>query len=899
MTVRNLEFAVNPKSVVVIGASKKPGSVGQVVFMNVVGGGFSGDIWAVNPKYRQIAGIPCYSRVAEVPRVPDLAVIAIPAPAVPTVIKELREKGTRAAIVISAGITERNGLRQAMLNEAKPGLLRIIGPNTIGLMVPQIGLNASFAHINPASGDIALLSQSGAITTSLIDWASDNGIGFSQIISLGDMADVDVGDCLDLLAADANTRAILMYLETIPEPRKFLSAARAASRLKPVIALKPGRHAAAAKAAATHTGALSSPDRVVDAAFKRSGVLRVSGLAELFDATETLAHFPPLESARVAIITNGGGAGVLTVDRLMDLNGQLATLTQSTIDALNRLLPPNWSGSNPIDIVGDATPARYRSALEAVSKDTGTDVILVLHCPTAIASSIPVAQSVASLTQNGMISGKPVLTCWLGEHTAREGRHVFSEAGIASYESPAAAAAAISHLVDWSRAQQALQRVPAILPSHSSQRCEIVRSILRHVAEEGRRLLTEPEAKSALAAYGIDVPLTLVASTAEAVEEATQQVLKVADRAVIKLLSKSVTHKSDVGGVVLNIETPDAAVEAAREMERRIRDTLPDADIMGFVVQPMIRRPSSHELLLGVDRDQAFGPIIMFGSGGTAVEVVKDTAVALPPLDDVLADDLISRTRISHLLEGFRDQKPANRTALRKAILAVSQIVADLPCITAMDINPLLADAEGVIALDVRIEINPERVEQLGPNPSFAIRPYPAEWETTLNFDHGTYLVRPIRPTDVNLYPAFLEKMTAEDLRLRFLGYRKFFPTSMLVRLTQLDYDREMAFVALDISSGELCGIARLSADPDHEVAEYGLVIRSDLKGKGLGWALLKHLIAYSTADGIRQIEGIIARENSAMLTMCRELGFKLRRDPDEGGLVIATLDLSKSGQDV
>ena len=446
MTVRNLEHAVHPKSVVVIGASVRKGSVGRVVVSNIVNGGFEGEVWPVNPKYKEVAGRRCFSRIKDIPSVPDLAVIVTPPATVPGLVRELGEKGTRAAVVITSGITEANGLRQAMLDAAKPFLFRIIGPNTVGLILPSLKLNASFAHMGANSGNIALLSQSGAIATSLIDWAAENGVGFSQIVSLGDMADVDVADCLDMLAGDAKTRAIVMYLESIPHPRKFMSAARAAARLKPVIAIKPGRHAAAAKAAATHTGALSGADRVVDAAFRRAGILRVQGLDELFDATETIARFPPLERTRAGIVTNGGGAGVLAVDRLMDCRGELAELSADTIKLLDKSLPANWSRANPVDIIGDASPERYQTAVKAVAEDPGTDVVVVLNCPTGLASPENAARAVASLAQSGRIAGKPVLTCWLGEHAARDGRRVLVEAGVASYETPEDVATAVSYL---------------------------------------------------------------------------------------------------------------------------------------------------------------------------------------------------------------------------------------------------------------------------------------------------------------------------------------------------------------------------------------------------------------------------------------------------------------------
>ncbi|RVD31691.1 bifunctional acetate--CoA ligase family protein/GNAT family N-acetyltransferase [Mesorhizobium sp. M4B.F.Ca.ET.017.02.2.1] len=892
MTIRNLEHAFAPKSVAVFGASVRDGSVGRVVFDNIVNGGFEGEIWPVNPKYSQVAGRRCYATAAELPGVPDLGVVVTPPETVPGIVRDLGQKGTRAAVVLTAGLTRENGLRQAMLDAARPTLLRIIGPNTVGLMIPPKKLNAGFAHMAARPGNIALLSQSGAIATSLIDWAADNNIGFSQIVSLGDMADVDVGDCLDMLAGDARTRAIVMYLETVPNPRKFMSAARAAARIKPVIAIKPGRHELAAKAAATHTGALSGADRVVEAALRRAGILRVKGLAELFDAAETIARFSPLERARVGIVTNGGGAGVLAVDQLVDGNGELAELSQTTIERLNDVLPRTWSHANPVDIVGDAAPERYKAAVEAVAADPGTDVVLVMNCPTGLGSPLAAAGAVAELAKAGRICGKPVLGCWLGERTAREGRRVLQGAGVASFETPADAAIAVSYLSDWSQAQRALLRTPSSRREDTVGGRDTVLAIFRQVASERRRMLTEPEAKAVISAYGIAVPETIVARSPAEVEAAARHLLKTSELVVVKLWSKAISHKSDIGGVVLNIAAASVARDAATAIRARLRKQAPIATVEGYAVQPMVVRRYAQELILGVSRDPIFGPVILFGSGGVAVEVLDDTAIALPPLDDVLAGDLIEHTRISRLLAGYRGRQPADRGAIIAALNGLSQMVVDFPCLVSMDINPLLADADGVIALDARIEIDPERVEQPAPNPALAIRPYPSSWSRDFSADGARYHIRPIKPADIVLYPEFLARISPDDLRLRFLSPRRNFPDQMLKRLTQLDYDRDIAFVALEAGTGALAGVGRLSCDPDHRVGEYALLVRTDLQGHGLGWELLRQIIHYARADKINRIEGIMLSENSKMLAMCREFGFSIAHHPDQAGLSLATLEV-------
>ncbi|RWK08963.1 bifunctional acetate--CoA ligase family protein/GNAT family N-acetyltransferase [Mesorhizobium sp.] len=892
MTIRNLEYAVSPRSIAVIGASGRAGSVGRVVFDNIVSGGFEGEIWLLNPKHSQVAGHRCYAKVADLPGIPDLAVIVTPPDSVPGIVRDLAEKGARAAVVITAGLNHENGLRQAMLDAAKPSLMRIIGPNTVGLIVPPAKLNASFAHMAAKPGNIALISQSGAIATSLIDWAAENDVGFSRIISLGDMADVDVGDCLDMLAGDFHTRAIVMYLETIPNPRKFMSAARAAARLKPVIAIKPGRHEQAAKAAATHTGALSGADRVVDAALRRAGVLRVKDLAELFDAAETIARYSPLEKARVGIVTNGGGAGVLAVDKLIDRGGELAELAPSTIERLNRELPSTWSHANPIDIVGDAAPERYGAALEALAADPETDVILVMNCPTGLGSSPDAARKVAELGDEGEIGGKPVLACWLGEQTAREGRRILTDAGIASFETPEDAAIAATYLGEWSRAQRALLRTPSSRSENATDGKAAAHAIFRQVAGEGRRMLTEPEAKAVIAAYGIPVPRTIVAGSVPEVVEAAGQLLETSERVVVKLLSRVVSHKSDVGGVVLDIATAEKAAEAAKSIETRLRAQAPGTKVDGYAVQTMVARKHAHELIVGMNLDPMFGPVILFGAGGIAVEVLDDTAIALPPLDDVLAGDLIAATRIGRLLAGYRDRKPADRVAIIAALNSLSQMIVDFPCLVSLDINPLLADAEGVIALDARIEIDPRRVNEPAPNAALAIRPYPSGWSRDFQSDGMSFFIRPIMPADVALYPAFLARISPDDLRLRFLSPRRNFPDQMLKRLTQLDYDRDIAFVALEKDTGALAGIGRLSCDPDHKTGEYALLVRSDLQGHGLGWDLLKQVIDYARAERIGRIEGTILNENRKMLTMCREFGFSVAHHPTEPGLSVAALEV-------
>ncbi|RYE88775.1 MAG: bifunctional acyl-CoA synthetase/GNAT family N-acetyltransferase [Hyphomicrobiales bacterium] len=872
MTVRNLDPCFRPRSVAIIGASPRPGSVGNIILNNVVGAGFDGPVMLVNPKYDRIGTLECFRSSTDLPEAPDLAVIATPPSTVPGVVADLAGRGCKAAVVVTAGVGSADGLRQKMLDAARPTLMRIVGPNTIGAISPWVRLNASFAPTNPAPGGIALVSQSGAMVTSIVDWAAAEGVGFSQLISLGDMADVDVGDCLNWLALDQHTKAILLYLESVPHARKFMSAARAASRVKPVIALKPGRHEQAAKAAMTHTGSLTGADNVIDAALRRAGVIRVNSIEELFSAAEVTSHFPSLERGRVGIVTNGGGAGVLAVDDLLDLGGELADISQATIDTLDKVLPPTWSRTNPVDIIGDAPPERYRAAVEATANDPAVDVVLAMNCPTALASPIEAASAVARLTEGGLIAGKPLIACWLGEALAAPARAILRQAKVVTADTPAAAARAVSFLTDWSTLRSRLQRVPGRVDENTGD-AEAIDRILRGAASENRRILTEPEAKAVLVAAGLPCPPIAVAKTIDEVESLAAEMLQNESAVVVKLYSKTMTHKSDVGGVVLNLTSAAAARMAAEQIQQRVSSV--DATALdGFVVQPMVRRPRAYELLIGLTSDAGFGPVVMFGAGGTAVEVVRDTATSLLPVDDVLAGDMINATRIGRLLAGYRDRAPVDRAAVVKAILTLSQLAVNHPSIVGADINPLLADEHGVVALDARIEIDPARIGLPAPNPALAIQPYPTGWAQDVTLGGRDFHIRPIMPADAYLYPHFLERVTAEDMRLRFLVPTRRLSQETLVRLSQLDYDRDIAFIALDRQTGELAGIVRYNADPDRVSAEFGLLVRSDLQGLGLGTRLMQALIAYGRDQGVQRLTGLVLRENRKMLDIAQRVGF-------------------------
>ncbi|HSK39624.1 MAG TPA: acetate--CoA ligase family protein, partial [Arenibaculum sp.] len=739
MTVRNLDYLLKPASIALIGASRRPRSIGAVVARNLFNAGFDGPVMPVNPHERSIEGVLSYNSVADLPVTPDLAVICTPPQTVPGLIDELGRRGTRAAIVITAGFGEAGEegrrLQQQMLDAAKPHLLRISGPNCLGIMVPGRGINASFVHVPPLPGQLAFVGQSGAVVTSIVDWATSRGIGFSHLISLGSMADVDFGDLLDYLAADPGTRAILLYAEAITHARKFMSAARAAARQKPVIVIKAGRTDEAAKAASSHTGALAGSDAVYDAAFRRAGILRVDDLDELFDAAETLAVGVPITGDRLAILTNGGGMGVLATDTLIQRGGRLARIGEAAMAKLDTVLPPTWSHGNPVDIIGDAPGTRYADALAALLEDPANDAILVLNCPTAVADSTEAAEAVVATLKGRRHS---VLTSWLGENGAAEARRLFAANRIPTYETPSKAVRAFLHLVDFRRNQDLLMETPPSVPEQFETDEASARQVIEAVLDEGRAWLTEFESKQVLRAYGIPVVETLKAATPD---EAMAAARRIGGEVALKILSADITHKSDVGGVDLRIKTPEEVRARAQAMLERVRRLRPDAVIEGFTVQEMAAKPGAHELIVGVTEDVLFGPVILFGQGGTAVEVVQDKALGLPPLNMNLARDMMGQTRVWRLMQGYRDQPKADIECVALTLIKVSQLVTDFPEVSELDINPLLTDDTGVLALDARIKVAKPTMPATR---RLAIRPYPKRLEHKATIKDGReFLVRP------------------------------------------------------------------------------------------------------------------------------------------------------------
>ena len=871
---RNLEYLFNPGSVALIGASDRPHSIGATVMHNLRHGGFAGPIWPVNLRHSEVAAMRAYRTVSELPGTPDLAVLCTPAPSIPGLVAELGARGTRAAIVISAGLEQVTGegksLASAMLAAAGPYTLRILGPNCIGLLVPGIGLNASFAHCGATAGTLAFVAQSGALTTAMLDWARTMGIGFSHFVSLGNAADIDFGDLLDYLGRDPKTRAILMYIESVRAARKFMSAARTAARNKPVIVVKSGRSGESARAALSHSGALAGSDAVYEAAFRRAGILRVDTTRQLFDAAEVLARLKPYIGPRLAIVSNGGGPGVMATDALIAGGGQLAAFAPDTLRRLDTLMRTS-SYRNPLDISGDALPQRYLAAIQVVLEDPRVDALLVIHAPTAVASVAEVAGACTALLASARC---PTLACWLG---GEEGAAAAASAGtvpVPVYSTPEEAVGAFLHVVRYQQRQALLTEVPASIPEAFQPNLPAARAIITRALAEGRSVLTEPESKDVLAAYQIPVVETRIVRE---IPDLPAAAAAIGYPVALKILSPDISHKSDVGGVALNLGTAEELERAAESMLARCRKLKPGARMEGFTVQAMIRRGGAHELIAGMAVDATFGPTIVFGHGGTAVEVLGDRALALPPLNATLARDLISQTRVQRLLWGYRDHPAVDMPALELLLVKLSQLVADVPEIIELDINPLLADEHGVLALDARIRI---AAAAPGATELLAIRPYPVELEQHVRFQGQPTLLRPIRPEDFAQYHQFLARIAPQDMRTRFFTAIRELPQRDLAHLTQLDYEREMAFIAVAPEEGgseAILGVVQACTDPDNVEAEFAVLVRSDLKGQGLGATLLEKLIDYCRGRGTERLAGEALSQNARMLKLAEELGFRLQ----------------------
>jgi acetyltransferase len=900
MSIYRLNTLLAPGSVAVVGGSARPRSIGRAILRNIKASGFAGDIGLVNPRHPEIEGLVAVDRLAALPFVPELAIVTSPASTVPEIISEAAQLGVAGAIVVSTEFKQGPGSVADIVGRvARDSGMRLLGPNCLGMIMPRIKLNASFSAHMPRAGNLGLISQSGAIAGGMIDWGVYRNVGFSGVVLVGDQLDVDIADLLDFFALDQATKAILVYVEEVKNARKFMSAARAAARVKPVVVIKPQRPTRGGPPPPTTIDALADPDSIYDAAFLRAGILRVFDLRELFDGAATLSRIKGRIGNRLAILTNDDGIGVLALDRLSTLGGVPARITPEARSKLDDVLPPHWSGTNPVDLMADADPARYVAALKILLAATNNDAVLVLNLQTGISDSHAIAEAVAATiiaerARRGALA-KPVLAVWVGgdEQIVR----IFAEAQIPFFSTEDDAVRGFMHVVRHGEAAESLTAVPPSLPQDFVPDVTAARRVVEAAIADGRSQLDPGEVRGVLGAYQIDMVPTLVAADADAAADAARSMIEGGDTVVLKLLSRDIPHKSDVGGVVLNLTSVEAVRAAARRIVTNAKEKSPAARLDGFVVQPMILRRKARELIVGIADDPTFGAVLVFGHGGTAVELIDDKALALPPLDLKLARDLVARTRIARLLQAYRDVPAVKADAVELTLVKLAQLAADIPEVRELGINPLLADETGVLAIDARIAVGAPAKKFAGSGGGrFAVRPYPSQWIRRLVLDGDwRIVVRPIRPEDEPLIHDFVRHVSIEDLRLRFFAAIKEFSHEFVARLTQLDYARAMAFIALDEASGEMLGVVRIHSDSIYESGEYAILLRSDLKGRGLGWALMQLMIEYARAEGLNRVEGDVLQENTVMLAMCRSLGFEVTADPVEHDLCHVRLDLDAS----
>jgi len=895
MTIRNLECLFKPRSIAVISRGKRTDLDAAVEF-NLIEGGFKGPVMPVNPDLQSISGVLAYKDIASLPVVPDLAILTTSLEEAPTLIGELGALGTKGALLLSREVLqahqsdasiavaqetlgkpldEGEALKQKILETAKPYLLRIMGPDHLGYVVPTANVNASLHATRPLVGNIALLCQSAAITRSVIDWATSCNIGFSHVISVGMRWDVDFGDLMDYLLRDGNTRAILMYMENTRNRRKFVSAARAAARVKPVIVLKPRDFRA---------GALE--DAVYDAVFQRAGILRVNNIEQLFGAAETLATAKPVYSNRLTILSNSYSLALLTSDTLLRHDGRLAPISEATRARLAKDCRPGYQIENPVDLGDMAGPDQYAKALDLLLQESETDGVLVIHAPASVDRSLESAKAVVARAK----SRRLLMSCWVGDSSVQAARDLFQAAHIPTYQAPGEAVEAFMRLAHHRRTQQLLMETPPSIPEEFTPDVETARRIIQIALTAGRRRLNAFETSRVLNAYKIPVAPLYFAATPEA---ATDVALEIGAPVALKILSPDIIHKSDVGGVAFNLKNSLEVLVGATEMMKRVRDLAPAAVIDGFAVQPMQSRHGAYELMIGVGTGRRFGPVIFFGHGGTESDVIDDIAYALPPLNMHLARDLMSRTRLYRRLSTNRG-RPVDLDAVALTLIKVSQMVVDLAEVVEMNINPIWVDASGVLTLDASISIEPFTPS---PGQRLAISPYPKHLERVFELPDGrSFMIRPILPEDEPELRELVRRMPSEDVRMRFFQPIRELTHEMAARLTQLDYEREMAFILTEPNSvagkSKIWGVVRCNADPNLEKAEYAILVDRDMTGMGMGPMLMRYMIEYARKLGIKELYGEVLRENESMLRLNRALNFKFQTSPDDPGVIHVSLSL-------
>jgi len=881
-----LECLFSAKSVAVIGATDRQGSVGRTVLENLLSGPLREKIYAVNPKRTEVLGVRCYAKMVEVPEKVDLVVVITPAHTVPCIIGECVDAGARAAIVISAGFKERGemgaSLERATQQQLRRGTMRLIGPNCLGVMTPHLGLNATFAKEMARAGNVAFLSQSGALLTAILDWSLQQQAGFSAIVSTGSMLDIGWGDLIDYFGDDSATESILLYMESVGDARSFLSAAREVALRKPIIVIKAGRTAAASKAASSHTGALTGSDEVFDAALRRCGVLRVQRISDLFYMAKVLGKQPRPRGPRLTILTNAGGPGVLATDALLATGGELAPLSEESLQAFNALLPAHWSHGNPIDILGDADSERYSKALDIAVKDPNTDGLLAILAPQGMTDPTEVAKALES---HGKIHGKPVLASWMGGKMVAAGVEELNAAGIPAFSYPDTAVHAFTYMWKYSYNLKELYETPSLTEDSQSVGggSSLVKDLLARVRASGRTILTEAESKQVLINYGIPTVETRVArSETEAVACAQATGFPVA----LKLHSETITHKSDVGGVRLNLQNAEAVKLAYRTIESAVRAKAGPKQFLGVTVQPMIKI-DGYELILGSSVDEQFGPVILFGSGGQLVEVYGDRALALPPLNTTLAVRMMEQTRVFRALQGVRGRVAVDLGMLEKVLVRFSRLVVDQPWIKEMDINPLMASPEGIIALDARVILqDPKTPEESLPRP--CIRPYPSQYVSPWKIKDGTkVLLRPVRPEDEPAMVKFHESLSERSVYMRFFHMENLSSRvahQRLLRRCFIDYDREIALVAENTShANEIIAIGRLSRIHNTRDAEVAVLVADKYQRAGLGSELLKRLVQIARDEKLERVGATILHENMAMRALVLRCGFQVQPTADMG----------------
>lgn len=892
-----LDAIFAPKTVAVIGATEKAGSVGRTILRNLIDNPFGGTVFPVNPKRHSVLGIKAYPNIAQVPDRVDLAVVVTPAPTVPGIISECAEAGVKGAIIISAGFKEVGpegvALERQILQQAHKSKMRIIGPNCLGVMNPVVGLNATFATTIARPGNVGFISQSGALCTAVLDWSFREKVGFSAFVSIGSMLDVGWGDLIYYLGDDPHTQSIVIYMESIGDARSFLSAAREVALTKPIIVIKVGRTAAAAKAAASHTGSLTGSDEVLDAAFRRCGVLRVNTIENLFSMAEVLAKQPRPRGRRLTILTNAGGPGVLTTDNLIGGGGELAQLSPETVEKLNAFLPRHWSHGNPIDILGDAEPERYAKTLEVAASNPNSDGMLIILTPQAMSDPTQTAQQIADTWKAKAIANQPILASWMGGANVDKGQEILNEAGIFTFPYPDTAAEVFNLMWRYSYNLRGIYETP-VLPKDADDgvpKCDLVEQMIKVVQQSGRTLLTEIESKRLLAAYDIPTTAMEVAASAEqAVQSATQMGYPV----VLKLHSETITHKTDVGGVKLNLHDGPAVQQAYQEIERSVAEKVGAEHFLGVTVQPMLKL-DGYELIIGSSLDPQFGPVLLFGTGGQLVEVFKDRSLALPPLNSTLARRMMEQTRIYTALKGVRGRAPVDLEQLEQLLVQFSHIVVERPEIKEIDINPLLASPERIIALDARVVLHDVSETHI---PKPAIRPYPIQYVSPWTMNDGTPVtIRPIRPEDEPLMVGFHQTLSAESVYFRYfhmMGLQARVAHDRLTRICFIDYDREMALVAdykdPQTNEHQILGVGRLSKLHGTNEAEFGMLINDKYQNRGLGTELLGRLLQVGKDEKLDRISADILPDNRAMQRICEKLGFQLTKQID---LVQATIELT------